>query len=232
MLWLDASVGVTDDSTGKVLTWQDQSPARHVAAVWSGFESPRFLPTALSGLPALQFDGSRDRLTVPDAESLRVRLHDFVLELVVSSDLGPDPENGDGRILFSKQDNLSWPFQGLGMYVTAHRLVAYADQGQGVLKTPVANTPSYDDARVRLVGLRRHGNELSLRVNGTQLAVIPVTVDASGEGFPVRLGGGEAGQFLQGVIGEVVWSQVETDADVEHVERYLLTKYATALASP
>jgi len=171
-------------------------------------------------------------LTVPDAESLRVRLRDFVLELVVSSDLGPDLEDSEGRILFSKQNDLNWPFQGLGMYLNGHRVVAYADQGQGVLKTPLANAPFYDDARARVLGLRRRGNELSLRVNGKQLAVVPITIDAGGEGFPVRLGGGNVGQYLQGVIAEVVLSQVEADADVENVEHYLLTKYATALASP
>jgi hypothetical protein len=229
MLWLDPSVGVTD-ANGAVLTWRDRSSVHHLAASDSGFEGPRLDLKTFSGLPVVRFDGVDDRLVVQDAPSLRLGYDDFALALVVSSAPGPDPGD-DGRVLFSKQDP-TYPFLGLGLMVNAHRFITYVHQ-QVNIWSPIAGAPQYDDNRIRIVGVHRHGTELDLRVNSAIVGTAQDTdiPNASALGFPIRLGAGHTNQFLHGLIAEVVLSRVDSEEEVMQIDRYLQTKYAAALAN-
>lgn len=65
VLWLRADVGVIKDGSNKVTQWQDQSPSNAHVTQAVASEQPTYDPIALSGLPAIRFDGSNDRLLGP-----------------------------------------------------------------------------------------------------------------------------------------------------------------------
>jgi len=67
VLWLDASrpEAVKRDASGAVLAWEDRSGGKHDAVRGSGSPCPRFVDSAMNGLPVIRFDGTA-HLEVPE----------------------------------------------------------------------------------------------------------------------------------------------------------------------
>ncbi len=68
MLWLRADIGVTSNK-GNVTTWQDQSPQGNNANSLSSANSPQFNPSAVNGLPSVNFNGTSNYLNMPSGFS-------------------------------------------------------------------------------------------------------------------------------------------------------------------
>lgn len=84
-LWLRADVGVTTNSSGGVIAWQDQSDGGHHAGPLSapyqptGLEAPESISEGGDRRPRVRFDGQDDVLEIPNSSSLRPGLDNWTV---------------------------------------------------------------------------------------------------------------------------------------------------------
>ena len=71
-LWLDASVGTSLGAGNTVVQWGDQSGNANNALQINEAMAPTLVPSAISGMPVVRFDGVDDFLDVADSDSLSI----------------------------------------------------------------------------------------------------------------------------------------------------------------
>lgn len=225
VLWLEGSQGL-DTAGSKVLKWHDQSGKGNDASSASGSTGP--LTGLMLSKPALQFNQD-SRLEIADNATLQWDTGDFVLELVTSySNPIPDAGYVYGEFYF-KQTN-SGVFPGV-VLVGNSGIDKTAKIGIGLDNATYVYTSAstYNDGTPRLIGTRRKGTTLEVRINGVVAGTVTnsaVARDVSAVGSGVAIGGQIGLTALKGSIAEVIAIKGPTsDGDLAALEAYATKKY-------
>jgi len=228
VLWLAADRGFTADGVGP-LVWKDQSGAGNDATQDTVAKQPARLDGSgggVGGKPTLHFTGA-EYLQIADRASLQWSASDFSV-FCVERHTNPTTSYA---LLYAKWTDVP-PFPGFFLwadYPTTTGFVTRLDENNAAFSTDAG----YNDETLRVVGARKHGNDLQLFVGSTLAGENAATTVADPAGFdavglPVYLGGRPAGiQMLQGDISEVVAVKgTLTDAEMTNLQAYLKAKYS------
>jgi hypothetical protein len=197
-LWLKADTGVVTDASGRVSTWQDQSPraVRNHAVQTTATARPLLVSNAGGGVPALRFDGSDDSLTLSERIQNAATVFWVLRNTSTSNYRAPMGDTSD-HIFLSNSNRKVW-FAGNVAPVLGGQTWL---NGNGVDGTETFYPPATDPMAV---------------LSSIPKGVVPVLYVGSGLGY-----------YWHGDIAEVlVYSVPLSAADRRGVEDYLAVKYA------
>jgi hypothetical protein len=234
VLWLDAARGLTITSGGPIVRWQDQSGAKNDAVQPSPGNRPILTGAGIHGLPSATFDGSVTFLQIADAPTLGWGTQDFTL-LVVARGAG----NTSANTMLYQKSNLGPPYAGPALYLNANKPMPstkVAMQLDGDFYTD--SRDDFADDRPHLFGGRLVASGasaiLEVRVDGARQGMLSVNpaIDADAPGQAVIIGHNGYNpspgfQAFKGDIAEIVAVKgTVTDAELQSLEAYLMSKYA------
>jgi len=234
VLWLDPSKGITLDSFGGVKEWADQSPKQHNAEQTTPDLCPQPAPLSLGGNPGVKFPGDHRNLVVTDHEDLQFGKADFLVEVVFRYKDAPAGNScwNVGQSILAKVIDAP-PFPGVVIFGNAPVASGVAsDTIGGFLMDDLLLRTTYacNDNQARLVGLRRSGHTVELRINGMQEGTAtppgaPIDVSASGENLLIG-GRSTAMQCVDGVIGDIIAVKGPTsESDLKSLEQWFKARY-------
>jgi hypothetical protein len=232
VLWLDGSqmlktrdAGI--DASPVITDWNDLSTSHNNAHIFEGEPRELLGDAGIHGLPVVNFDGNSG-LSIPESASLVWGTGDFSLYVVFRY---------QGVPLFSlvagKYDPVV-PFPGPNLYANYFIPCLSTNIAARLDSTHFVQTQDggYDNDQMRVVGMRRTGTHLELRVDGvsnvTDDAGFPDggVVDVSAPDASFYIGARPTGAQLKGDVAEVLGVKgTLSDADVEALEAYLKKKY-------
>ncbi len=238
VLWLESETGVT--FSGASPRWEDQSGGGNHALPVLGMSLPDRNASTKNGHQALGFHET-ECLEIPDAPSLQWGTGDFFVGAVTENNWNRPMWDGgsvftyqEGRFVrkrygevYSKIASLFGPGPTLAYNDwtdQSWKIIGSVDVAH-MLRAP--RTPYGDPPRV--LGLRRKGNVLELRVDGavvSTLADAGAPVDVSAMGTKVAIGGRKGLTNFVGSIWEIVAAKgTVADSDVAAFEAYAKSKY-------
>jgi len=220
-LWLRADQGVEADDAGRVQKWQDQSPAGHHAAQERESARPLLVRDAVSGRPALRFDGQSRFLHV-QGQVLASQQHTI---FAVASDNG-----GPGhREIFSNWNG------GAGNSVTSMFLGL---TGQATVRFSDNFAPAgevTEPAKPFVLSAISDEGEAAVYQNAGLLArrETPLAPRNLETAYVVGTQGNINGEFWNGDIAElIVFDRALYELERRQVVHYLAERYGIDLASP
>ena len=236
VLWLDPAKGVSVDTLGGVMEWADQSPTKHPARQPSADRRPELQQQAIGKNPGVKYPGNWKYLYVPDHEDLQFGTGDFLIETVfLYAEMASSPCWGAGEAVVAKAEGQA-PFDGVAIFGNAPTVDGIQTNriGGHLSNDLKLNTPfACNDNQPRLVGLRRVGTTVELRVNGQVAAMLApgANNDVDAVGLQFAIGGRESAmQCLDGVIGHVVAVKGPISSpDLANLEQWLMGWYADAI---
>jgi hypothetical protein len=246
-LWVSADVGVTVGDGGDVASWQDRS-AKHRSVTGGSADcssGPTLVPSAIHGLPTLQFNGGTQCMTVSGAFS------DFTLGFTAFVVMQPGNCNsqflGNAAGVFDSSDNTQFNHTD---FISINRNYAESPQnasGDAMITTSgggaaITGGGSWVPATAEVLELRfpaAAGGALvstTAYVNGTfQNNLSPNNVITPGinSSRTTTFIGNWASKTTSGysqycgMIGELlIYSKALADADRQAVETYLKTRWS------
>jgi hypothetical protein len=221
VLWLRADRGVEIDDQRRVQKWQDLSPAGHHAAQETNARRPSLVRDAVSGQPALRFDGRRQFLHV-QGQVLDSQQHTI---FAVANDTG-----GDGlREIFSNWNG------GAGNSVTSAFLGLSGKANVRFSDNFVPAGEVTEPARHFILSAVSSESEVAVYQNGGVLArrETPLAPRNLETAYVVGTQGNINGEFWHGDIAElVVFNRALDELEHRQVTRYLAERYGIDFASP
>jgi hypothetical protein len=216
-LWLNASVGVTNDSSGLVSGWADQSGNSNYASQSSGSHQPTIVSNAIDGNPVIQFNGSNAYLNLPDVLPSTAATQGEAFAVVKVTQ---DPATGDHQALWSfgsANGNESYPDSKEGI---RDSFGSQLQQWLGMPVQPLTNYHIYDVSTVT--------NDWAARVN----AVLIYETNNNPVGFrsDPKLGYNGNGYFAGELAEILVYNHVLTPTDRDTVGYYFNARYGLVQA--
>ena len=220
-LWLRADAGVTVNSAGGVILWNDQSTNGNNALAPSDSVAPLLVANALNSKPVLRFDGADDYLDVPDSDSLSSP-GDISSFFVVEFD-----DFGTYRAVWSKTvDNLPAPSD------------SYALPGSGLLRVfrgdGTFNNLSFVDTAQALrentylvLGFAIEGTNFTHYLNNQENGTGIVNTNTADGNTALKIGTrSDFATRLKGDLSELlIFSRALSVTERSNVFYYLQTKY-------
>jgi hypothetical protein len=219
---------------GSVVKWTDLSGNGNDAIQPEAAFEPTYTPAGIHGLPSATFPGTAAFLRIVDAASMQWRRSDLVILVVFRG----TAQSGQDAMLYQKTGPS--PYDGVNLYINANKpvltsLAAAQVSGQVyVVSSPPPAT--FVDGSTHLLGIRRSGATLEVRVDGalsssiTQAAVATTDVSATGSDAIIGQNGSSPLALIQqfaGDIAEMVGAGGPlTPDEVARLESYLKTRYA------
>jgi len=227
-IWLRADAGVKLNGTS-VAAWGDLSAAGNAAAQDKAGSQPSFVPNALSGRPALRFDGSDDSLVLPDGFSdFRAGLTAFVVARptpgrawarFIDLDVGPACDN----IVFGQKDA---PDK-LGFWVYNN------SQTKGKVEAPGAVLANEVQSFCALLAPT---GRVTLYRNGAAVATGDTSTPKSTTRKPNTIGKSNSGggdPLFKGDLFEILlYNRALSEVERVYVESYLNAKYFDPTTPP
>ena len=237
VLWLDGGHGLDHDGQNRVSKWADRSGNRNDAAPASDQNAPTYVAQSIHQQPGVHFGVvGTPQLTIAGSPSLNWGTGDFVVEVVVEFknaaplgqatpdstpcfyQKGPSPASGSGTNGVGLFGNSEGGAGASGRIGQANGI----PRGVRVLSPLNTGTP-------HVIALRRNGDTLELRVDGTSAATATgaknIDVDTDNNASIGSLLGGQAFR-VDGDIDEVIAvSGAGATSHLGDVESYLMTKY-------
>ena len=237
-LWLRADAGARDASGAepvdgdRIAAWQDQAGAGAGRQVTQAdpTRQPVYVGNALSGLPALRFDGTDDLLQNAAVDLVSAGSARTVLAA------GRAAESGSGGTLFTFRR--STPVFTVQEASVSGTFYVYSD---GVHAAGNASLPAGDLDVVRKPFVTAHlcngaGQKLKVHLNGNERPVTQggaVGLDSGGTGFTVGSREDYPGFGWSGDLYEIlVYDRVLTDEELAAAGTYLTTRYGIATSYP
>ncbi len=214
-LWLDPSAGVVTEASGKVSTWADQTGtitllqpnAANQPAKWS-----------VNSKPALSFS-SRQWLDAAVGTKLDFGTGDALVEVVCAVDA---PGQGFTTVLYKVPE---YSYVGLQMYALggAGKAAGGLDQENLELTAASGNTA---DGRLHVLGFRRAGTRISLRVDGAEVASRVIATRNVDNTALLSVGGRVNGAYSSPnkLADVIIYKGSVTDLEMTAVETYLKLK--------
>ncbi len=230
--WFDPTSMVQFD--GYVTRWADLSGNGNDAIQATTAYAPLYTAVGIDGLPSATFTGPITFFAVADSATMQWGMGDFVVLGVARAAVGTA---ADG-MLYAKVG--PYPWDGVNLYVNADKpgpTSRAAAQVSGTLYV-VSTPPPYTfvDSTVHLLGARRSGATLEVRVDGVVSTSMTsdsiATVDVSAVGWQAVIGqNGYAPtpefQQIQGDVAEMLGVQGSvTPSELAELEQYLKGRYA------
>lgn len=238
VLWLESETGV--DLSQASTKWVDQSGNANDAVRPSSCGRPDRNAETLNGHDALGFH-EFECLEIPDAVSLQWGTGDFYVGAVArnfantatSATTGTTFTYQDGSFLrkrfgevYSKIPSLFGPGPAIvfnDWTDRSRKIVGSLDSSQMVRVPNVYAEPAH------LIGLRRKGTVIELRIDGTVASQVPdagAPIDVSTVGTPIAIGGRPGLTNFVGSIWEIVAIKGAVgDAELATFEAYAKSKY-------
>jgi hypothetical protein len=214
VLWLDPDRGLA--SPAGITKWSDQSPAGNDAVAVDA-PAPSIVTTR-NGHAGVHFASAGGYFDLGDSASLRWGTSPFVIELVTRFGQAPN------SVLYKKHDDSGPPYLGALLGASSRVVVAWLEQG-----CVVQNQPGefFDNDTWHVIGMRRDGNGLELRIDGAVDNSQPhAPFDISVPGQHATIGGSTNGGSIEGDIAEfVIFVGDDSLADAARLEAYLKVKY-------
>ncbi|MEO7318705.1 MAG: Ig-like domain-containing protein, partial [Chthoniobacteraceae bacterium] len=231
-LWLKADAGVTDDGSGNVLSWADQSPspdaASQIAAAPDVPNTPKIIPAALNGKPVMRFDGVDDYLIVPDTASLSIT-GDITTFFVVKFD-----DFATFRAVWAKtQGNLPAPTDFYIQPGSGFPQVYRGDGTNGQL-APFQSTVALTAETYQTVGFAMEDTTCSHFIGGSVTSSGVINVIEGDTDAALLIGTrGDLFTKMKGDIAEIlIYDRALTPAERASVASYLGIKYGIANEPP
>jgi hypothetical protein len=219
---------------GNVVKWTDLSGNGNDAIQPEAAFEPTYTAAGIHGLPSATFPGTAAFLRIVDAPSMQWRRSDLVVLVVMRG----TAQTGQEAMLYQKTGPS--PYDGVNLYINADKpvltsLAAAQVSGQVyVVSTPPPAT--FVDGSTHLVGIRRSGATLEVRVDGvvsssiTQAAVATTDVSAIGSDAIIGQNGSSPLALIQQFAGEIaemvgVGGPLTPD-EVARLESYMKARYA------
>ncbi len=231
--WLDPTS--LESLNGAVPQWNDLSGHGNNAAQANPAFQPAYNASGIHGLPSATFNGPITFLAIPDSVSMRWGTTDFAVFAVIRA------TSATAAFAMVYQKTAPGPaYDGLNLYINSGKPVASTLAAAQVQATvyvdSVAPPATFIDSTVHILGARRIGNTLEIRVDGTSSNTLTdntgsVTVDVSAVGSNGVIGanGGNTSPEFQQVHGDiaelVAVNGTLTASDLASLEGYLKDRY-------
>jgi hypothetical protein len=223
---------------GQVATWMDLTGNGNDATQAVIGYRPTYTATGINGFPSVTFQGPITFLRIADAASMQWGTGDFLVEAVVRCQGQSAPD----AMLYQKTEEAS-PWNGASLYLNADKPMTTAlaaGQASGTVYVVSAPPPTtFDDGSVHLLGVRRSGNTLEVRVDGAPSSIMnasvgTINVSVSGADAIIGQNGSQGGatptsefQQLWGDIAEMVGvGGALNQTELSSLEQYLKARYA------
>jgi hypothetical protein len=232
--WFDPSSLV--QAAGKVVTWTDLSGNGNDATQSSSAYQPAYTGAAIHGLPSATFLGPIAFLRIADVASMRWGRNDLVV-LVVFRATG---QSATDCMLYQK--TAPPPYDGVDLYLNSDKpapsMFAGAQLSGQVYVVSSPPPTTFVDGSVHLLGIRRAGPTLDIRVDGvlsssmTNSTVAGVDVSAIGDDAIIGQNGfgtppqSEFQQFHGDIAEEIGVNGSLSQTEIANLEQYLMTRYA------
>jgi hypothetical protein len=224
-LWLKADMGVAQN-LGSVSRWSDQSGSGTHAVQPDPRSQPTLVPDAINGFPALAFDGSGSFMNY----TLPVNgLEGITLAMVTACTQDFPSSTG------SEHSVLYWPQGGANanakVYFSSLQTRIGFKFGTGLPGEDVIYArPSPLRKEYTLTLAKKNGPTVWLFVNGrltlSEGGKQPTIAGCQDSGV---LGKGHVNTYFVGNVAEIlIYDKALSDPERQHVERYLMNKYALA----
>jgi hypothetical protein len=214
-LWLRADVGVARQSTNDLVSnWSDQSGHGNHAVQTTAASQPRRMTNVINGRPAIRFDGTDDRLDLPNFLTGYTQAEAFVV-LKATADMP-----GSGRALWRMGGAAS------SAYPISDGTIR-DDFGSTIAKN--LPDPSQQLDQAHLYNVFSRSNEWASRING--LLHYTTTNNTVLFNASFVLGWCHPTYFSGDIAEVIICNRVLTSDERETTGRYLSLKYGLA-ASP
>jgi len=234
VLWVMGEKGVTKNTSNSVSGWADQSGAGQQVTQSVSASQPTWQARALSGQPALQFDGGNDYLTVANSSAINSSGPYTAKTVAIVFKTGNNITNR--QVLWEQGGSM----RGLNLYLYDSKIyvnvwnVAETSWGPTYASAPVtANTGYY----VELI-YDRAGNVVTGYLNGTSMGSISGVNDLNTHADPNAIGRSSDGtrfhdnstgwnnSYFSGQIAEILlYNTALGTNDRQVLEAYLDNKY-------
>jgi hypothetical protein len=221
--------------TGQVPKWTDLSGNGNDATQTTQAWEPVYTASGIGGLPSATFAGPIVFLSIADSAGVQWGTSDFALFAVAR---GNANTTADDAMLYQKTGPS--PFDGPALYINSNKpstsTLAAAQVSGAIYSVSTAPPATFIDGTPHLLGIRRNGVSLEIRVDG-QLSNSLVNaqvgaVDVSSIGYAGIIGqngyGTPRAEFQQfhGDIAEMVAVRGSlTPGELANLEAYLMTRY-------
>jgi len=223
------------ESNGTISKWSDLSGNGNDATQPVGAFAPTYDASGVHGLAAATFTGPITFLSIADTKTMRWGTSDCVVLAVIRA----TPETAPDAMIYQK--TTAFPYDGVDLYLDPLAPVpsprAAAQVSGGLFTVSKAPPATFVDSSVHVVGARRAGQTLEVRVDGAASSSLSnasvASVDVSAEGFTANIGQNGYDppraefQQLHGDIAELIGVVgFVTDAELGALETYLKSRYA------
>jgi hypothetical protein len=229
--WLDPTSLI--EAGGSVPRWMDLSGNGNDATQPTAEYQPIYNGGGIRGLPSATFSGPITFLDIADGSSMQWGTDDFAVFAVVRG----RTQSASSAMVYQKTG--ASPYDGAALYLNAGKpvqtVLAAAQVSGAVYVVSAAPPATFDDGTVHVLGARRAGATLEIRVDGAVSRSIDgptvSAVDVSSNGVDAMIGqNGYAPvaefQQVHGDIAEIVATHgVLALEDVAALERYLKLRY-------
>jgi hypothetical protein len=229
-LWLSADHGVTA-SSNNVVAWADRSTFGNNATQIVTERQPTLVANGIGAHPVIRFNG-QNMLQIADSASLQWGTGDFTIEMVASWKNATSAAPGYAMLVSKQTSGTGYPGASLWGNFTVPSLDTVLGAQIDTSNYARSTTNALNDGVVRVLGGRRVGTTLEVRVGGAAAGNATVgSVDVNAVGFPMYIGGQPNGgtavyQALDGDVAEIVLVKGPLSAaDLAELETYLKTKY-------
>ena len=233
--WLDPTSLVQGDA-GKVAMWTDLSGNGNDAKQSDPTYQPDYSAAAFHGLPSATFTGPITFLDIADTPSMRWGKNDLLVLVVFRA----TPQSTTDCMLYQKTGAL--PYDGASLYLQSDKpspSTLAGAQVSGQVYVPSSPPPTtFVDGNIHLLGIRRAGTTLEIRVDGAlsnSIANASVAgVDVSAIGYDATIGQNGYGmppqtefQQCHGDIAEEIGVNGSVSpTELANLEQYLKARYA------
>jgi hypothetical protein len=211
-LWLRSDLAVTSASSA-VSTWGDVCGLGNDATQSTGGNQPTLVESAINGNPALQFNGTSSKMSLPTSLTLGVQSNPYEMFIVAKS----SSSNIQFLIAGGATEQFEYHLNGMGARFIPTTTV-YLDKG---------TDKNYTDGNAHLFSARASSSGGAVRVNGIDGGTTSNNILSSNAGnllLGVRSNGA---YFLNGEIAEVIlYNRVLSAEERTTVEQYLKGRYA------
>jgi hypothetical protein len=218
-LWLRADSGVVTDTPGSVNEWDDQSANTNNAFQFSqSGRLPALATGAISGFPAVRFDGASNYLDVPSSPTLAMN-GDMTIYVVANFTDFTAAHEIMGKTLL----NQPAPFDYYAQNGTTLRFYRGNGSGNGL----VTGSKSISAGTPHLLSVTMQGTNVTQFLDSTLNVSASLSTPIADAGTPLKIGSrDDLFQFMKGDISEIIMFGSSISAtERAAIDGYLGSKY-------